>query len=211
MSNPYQPPTPYGEPYPAQPYAEPLPALYAGRLSAPTGLAAATITLAVVLTLLQLATTALQLTTNDVEDDRIPVLLALGLTAVLTSPALVAAWVVTAWWLHVCRSNVDQIGPPMTHARSPVWVWLGWVVPVVSFWFPYQLVRDVQDAGRRERRATPLGLWWTGWIVYLVFSQPDSSAVAAVIASAGLLTALVPWILLVRRLTEDQRRLVQLR
>jgi hypothetical protein len=51
-----------------------------------------------------------------------------------------------------------------------VWVWLGWVIPVVSLWFPYQVVRDILRAtcGAVRGVSVPrnlLGPWWTSWLL----------------------------------------------
>jgi hypothetical protein len=34
----------------------------------------------------------------------------------------------------------------MARKRSETWVWLGWIVPIVSFWLPFQVVRAIVDA-----------------------------------------------------------------
>ncbi len=57
-----------------------------------------------------------------------------------------AAAVVTCLWLWQSRVLAEAVSPGRGHARSRVWVWLGWIVPVVAFWFPYQVVRDVRAA-----------------------------------------------------------------
>jgi hypothetical protein len=45
---------------------------------------------------------------------------------------------------------------------------LGWIVPVVSLWFPFQITGDIRRAGlpdRRRRKTTRLpALWWTCWL-----------------------------------------------
>ena len=57
---------------------------------------------------------------------------------------------------------------------SAVWAWLGWLVPIVFFWFPKLIVDDSWEitssaaaVGQRVRdRDTTL--WWVLWIAYLV-------------------------------------------
>ena len=47
--------------------------------------------------------------------------------------------------------------------RGTVWAVIGWFVPVVNFWFPYQVVRDCLAPGNPERRTVLL--WWTLYLV----------------------------------------------
>src|SRR5699024_9712926 len=46
--------------------------------------------------------------------------------------------------------------------RSPHWAVLGWIVPVVNLWFPYQVVADAsRGVGSRVRTFWP---WWLAWL-----------------------------------------------
>ncbi|WP_244929791.1 DUF4328 domain-containing protein [Nocardioides sp. W7] len=146
-----------------------------------------------------------------------------GLT-VLLFPTLVGCYVVSCLWLQRCRANLDRFAPHLDHARSPIWTWLGWWVPVVSLWFPYQVVRDAQHDHSTAPRVW-LGWWWAGWLGFLFLSQgtapltSSSDAIDETLASAlpvletmaavALVVALVPWVGVVRRTTAAQRRLVE--
>ncbi|MGJ7441973.1 DUF4328 domain-containing protein [Aquipuribacter sp. MA13-6] len=78
--------------------------------------------------------------------------------------AQLVALVLTALWLTAVRRNVEQVAPG-SQRRGAVWTWLGWLVPVVSLWFPYQVVAD---AGRAStRRALAYGGWWAAFLVAL--------------------------------------------
>jgi hypothetical protein len=133
----------------------------------------------------------------------------------------VAAWIVSALWLSRARTNAEVLNPRCHHKRSAGWAWFGWIVPVVSLWFPYQYVRDVRLATvTEERRHSPVvGWWWAAWLVSqhvglaggLVVTPPGSDAdrfgllapvegVAAVLA----IVALVGWLRIIRQVTEDQ-------
>jgi hypothetical protein len=80
-------------------------------------------------------------------------------------------WIVGSLWLSRARQNAVLIAPDQLR-RSAVWAWLGWLVPIVWFWFPKQIVDDswritssVAAVGPRVRdRDTTL--WWVLWIVY---------------------------------------------
>ena len=77
-------------------------------------------------------------------------------------------------------------GPPQQRgtgtrppARACAWLGLGWwVVPIVSLWFPFNVVRDIADATRNPARRGPsnptLALWWGAWLAYLVTVQISS-------------------------------------
>ena len=131
-----------------------------------------------------------------------------------------AAYVVTCLWLYQSRSTAVAANPTFRHQRGPVWVWLGWVVPVVALWFPFQVVRDVRRATSRGP-LSGIGGWWAAWLVFfgasnlvgrLVASSSEDSAAAAADALVGLegvatlacIVALVLWIRIIRDVTRAQ-------
>ena len=87
----------------------------------------------------------------------------------LVLPFALATYVVSCGWLHSARKAACVISPGVPHARSWLWVWLGWWVPVVSFWFPFQVVRDVRRASV-VRDAAAIGPWWALWLTLMVLS-----------------------------------------
>ena len=109
----------------------------------------------------------------------------------------------------------------MAHKRSETWVWLGWIVPIVSFWLPFQVVRDIlkaSHAGVVPARLW-LGLWWACWIIPMLL-QPASRTpslegevvtsyftvnpgTATVNAALGV-AAFVLWIRIVRAIVDAQ-------
>jgi hypothetical protein len=46
-------------------------------------------------------------------------------------------------WLRQARVNAELIGGPEQHQRSRSWVVLGWLVPILNVWYPYQIMRDI--------------------------------------------------------------------
>jgi hypothetical protein len=143
------------------------------------------------------------------------------LVSVPLSAALLAAWIVTALWLVQARANAEVLNPWYRQRRSAVWAWLGWWVPVVLLWFPYQMVRDVRMAAVpwRFRRHTVVGWWWALWLFYL-FTDPVGAQITQAMnpeaATIGLLgpaetfnavvavAALVLWCRIVLDATADQ-------
>jgi hypothetical protein len=154
---------------------------------------------------------------------------AAGLLNVL--PAL-PTWIVGSLWLSRARANAVLIAPDRVRL-SAVWAWLGWVVPVVCFWFPKLLVDDswritssVAAVGARGRyRGT--GLWWGLWIAYgllgtvagnLVFQngimgndvrQGVVPALDIAVAILGIL-AFAAWVPVVRGLSQAQTELAHM-
>lgn len=90
----------------------------------------------------------------------------------------VAAAVVFIIWLWRARHNAEVLSDGQ-HTRARGWAIGGWFVPIVSWWFPYQVVRDVYRATDPDTRTIPgelrlvrggrlVGLWWTCWVVFSV-------------------------------------------
>jgi uncharacterized membrane protein YtjA (UPF0391 family) len=75
-------------------------------------------------------------------------------------------------WLYRARVNADGHGWPQR--RSPTFAVLGWLVPVVNFYFPYQIMADIWRAGLPdEERANPPRLprtWWACWLAFFLLS-----------------------------------------
>jgi hypothetical protein len=127
---------------------------------------------------------------------------------------LLAAFIVSCLWLNECRKFAVALNPTYHHARSTVWVWLGWVVPVVTLWFPYQVVRDLRRSTIRE--ASGIGLWWGTWLAanfignqstLVTFGMRDPSTLPVIEVSMTVLlaVALFGWLRIVRELTAAQR------
>jgi hypothetical protein len=134
------------------------------------------------------------------------------------------AYVVTSLWLHQVRSNLEILRPDAEHVRSKGWVWAGWLVPVVSLWFPFQVVSDVLKGLRAKPSTTLLGGWWTFWLLTLVTSQIgpqapgwddiNTDAVRQLgdiegTNAAFTLIAVVLWLMIVRRIAIAQDHAVR--
>lgn len=96
-----------------------------------------------------------------------------GLVLLLV-PFNVAAYVVGVVWLYRSRTFAEAYVPAARHERGRVWTWLGWGVPVVSLWFPYQVVRDVRRATVEGLLRGGLGAWWASWLVAIACDRLSS-------------------------------------
>jgi hypothetical protein len=122
--------------------------------------------------------------------------LAVGGIGVLVN---LAAGITYLVWLYRARDNAERIST-WQHRRSRAWLFWGWIVPVVNFWFPYQIVSDIRSAslgpagGDNEAKpSVNLLNWWWGLyvlqtfgsvlILYMTNSSPLAS-VAEVAASS---------------------------
>lgn len=90
----------------------------------------------------------------------------------------IAAGIVVIVWLWRARQNSEELSDGL-HTRARGWVIGGWLVPIVSWWFPYQVVRDVWRASDPATRTIPgelrfvrghglVGWWWFFWVVTTV-------------------------------------------
>jgi hypothetical protein len=67
-------------------------------------------------------------------------------------------------WTHRCATTAAALRIPAE--REPVWAVVAWIVPVISFWFPYQSVRDCLPPEHPARR--DVLRWWVGYLVVSV-------------------------------------------
>ncbi len=109
----------------------------------------------------------------------------------LLLPVQLAAAIVTCLWLWQSRVLAEAVSPAHGHARSRVWVWLGWIVPVVALWFPYQVVRDVRAATVVAPRRG-LGWRWAGWLLWSVATNVTTQLTTLSSAGAAGTFALLP-------------------
>lgn len=145
---------------------------------------------------------------------------AVSLTEMPLVLAQVAAGVVACVWLWRSRQVAVVMNPGAPHVREAVWVGLGWVVPVVAWWFPYQVVRDIREATVRKP-ADRGGLWWGAWLVASLASTVSFYAVVFVVAGIAdpmlapvaegvvllaMVLALWGWIGIVREIHTAQRQ-----
>lgn len=79
-----------------------------------------------------------------------------------------ACAIVFCAWLWRVRVNAETFRPD-GHKHSRAWVWWGWGVPFVSFWYPRRIVLDVWRASAPQRSSTPgtglVNLWWGFWLI----------------------------------------------
>jgi Domain of unknown function (DUF4328) len=135
----------------------------------------------------------------------------------LATLALLAGWITGSLWLFRARRNAELLSPGARFVRSPGWAWGGWVCPIVSLWFPFQVVRDTHRAVASYFSPALIGWWWTAYL-FMTFgtritsrlerdaTPADAGAIqgAAIFFAVATVAALVLWGLVLRRVTREQ-------
>jgi Domain of unknown function (DUF4328) len=220
----YQDPVPqHPNPYAAYPYQN---------SRVPRGLAVASAILAGVVTVVQIGAA---LTASSAADDyaqasregraALDVFTAYDAVTILQFPALLAAYIVTCVWLLKSRNLIEHRVPEFVHKRSKVWIWLGWWVPIVSLWFPLQVVRDIRRGSvGHPRGAGILAGWWAFWLIYQIGYQIPSAMTTSTeltdpstfdalpwvegINTLAVVVALACWLGIIRQITRGQEALL---
>lgn len=101
------------------------------------------------------------------------------------SIVLVLGFVGVIIWAYKAASVASKLNYPARH--STTWAILGWIVPVINFWFPYQSVRDCLAPDNPERRS--VRRWWAlylvgsfAWVVIVVIAIVVGLAIALALA-----------------------------
>jgi Domain of unknown function (DUF4328) len=140
----------------------------------------------------------------------------LGLLGVVL---LLAQLVLAGTWLLLVRRNAKDLDPyGLDHGAH--WVYLGWIVPVASLFFPKRIVDDVWKVTAEGvgdgSTAGSTTVWWSCWVAYSVLSSVSSQfggihpRVDLVVAVASF-AALLAWARVVRSVSATQDRLVAAR
>ncbi|MFG2464294.1 DUF4328 domain-containing protein [Streptomyces canus] len=86
---------------------------------------------------------------------------------------MLACAVVFVIWLWRVRRNAEVFAPD-GHHKARAWVIAGWVVPIVSLWYPRRVVVDIWDAsstGDRPDGHALINIWWTLWLLSQTIGQ----------------------------------------
>jgi len=89
-------------------------------------------------------------------------------------------------WLYRAAGLARKAGLPAR--RDPVWAILGFFIPVVNFWFPYQVARDCLPYGDPRRRRS--ARWWTWYLISAGFGAA-AGGVGSVSRTGALIAAAV--------------------
>ncbi|SDK02635.1 protein of unknown function [Nocardioides sp. YR527] len=187
---------------PDQPASQHLPAV-------PRALGKAAIHLAVALTVIRLIGVAI-VSVPAPGEWALDVLAASPVVAISIGIPL---YVVATLWLLRSYDFARAVDPAFPMRRSRAWTWLGWWVPIVSLWFPFQIVDDVRRATAKGQARTSPAIWWAAWLIAVWTGQISRSAfgdhwtlvaVLDTVAAVAWAVACVMWISIIRGITRDQ-------
>ena len=136
-------------------------------------------------------------------------LLSTGLLSLVSLISGIVFWV----WSWRARVNAELLGGPRSQELSRGWTFWGWICPIVSLWFPCQIMLDIYrtSSGGQGSRAVVIAWWVVGLCAGVVpeivggrFTQNTSPAkvsqaitviaiisVAAAAASAVLISVVI--------------------
>jgi len=116
-----------------------------------------------------------------------------GLLSNLASLATLAAGVLFLVWFHKAAVAARRIGLPARH--EPLWAVLGFIIPIINLWFPYQVASDLFPKDAPERSV--VGKWWACYLgaSFSVFGVALSVFVARATVPLFVLVTLGLWVL----------------
>jgi len=135
---------------------------------------------------------------------------------VLIPVTMIGSWIITSLWLKKLHIAATAINPTAMRLKRP-WVFWSWIVPVVSLWFPKNLIEDLLRSEATDQAKALIGrdtlTWWLTWIGFALvnnvgivsaFDAPDTYVPIRPeleLAGACLLTgAYLVWIRIVKTL-----------
>jgi len=106
--------------------------------------------------------------------------------------ANVVCLVLIVVWAGKATTTTRALGRATTH--TPGWAIAGWIVPIINYWYPYQVVRDLLPPDHRLRGAVTR--WWACYLAgsFGIFVPMVLAALVGV--GVGVLAAVVPVALL---------------
>ncbi len=95
-----------------------------------------------------------------VADAAQPFLLGVGLLSLVSLTSGIVYWV----WSWRARVNAEVLGGPGSQELSRGWTFWGWICPIVSLWFPCQIMLDIYrtSSGGQRSRAVVIAWWVVG-------------------------------------------------
>ncbi|MBM7862928.1 DUF4328 domain-containing protein [Lentzea nigeriaca] len=137
--------------------------------------------------------------------------------------AYVLAGITFIVWMYWARLNSHATASRHQHKWSPIWVIVGWLIPIVNLFVPYATMQDIWRASDRGQGTLALQLrpksglvtaWWSCWIVSFVLAyvgarlQTDQ-AVWSTLSTAATVAAAVLAIGIIRKINDAQHSVTE--
>jgi hypothetical protein len=114
-----------------------------------------------------------------------------SLTVLIAFGIIIASLVTFLIWFYKAYSNLYE-KTPLKYKK--IWAVLGWLVPVINFYLPYLMIKEMYSnvavltnnplAGESIKKFTTINIWWTLYILmwvadiaYYALIYPDTSVV----------------------------------
>jgi hypothetical protein len=93
---------------------------------------------------------------------------------ILIPITMISSWVITSRWLKQLHIKATEYNPTAVRLKRP-WVFWSWIVPVVSLWFPKNLIEDLLKANASEESKSLIGkdtlTWWLTWVGFALVNN----------------------------------------
>jgi len=87
---------------------------------------------------------------------------------------MISSWVITSRWLKQLHITATAANPNAIRLKLP-WVFWSWIVPVVSLWFPKQIIEDLLKANGEDDAKSLIGkdslTWWLTWVGFALVNN----------------------------------------
>jgi preprotein translocase subunit SecY len=137
--------------------------------------------------------------------------------------AYVLAGITFIVWMYWARLNSHATASRHQHKWAPMWVILGWIIPIVNLFVPQAVMQDIWRASDRSQGTLALQLrpksglvtaWWSCWIVsfalaYVGARLQTDQAVWSTLSTAVTVAAAVLAIQIIRKVNDAQHSVTE--
>jgi len=94
--------------------------------------------------------------------------------SVIIPITMISSWVITSLWLKKLHIAATATNPTAMRLKRP-WVFWSWIVPVVSLWFPKNIIEDLLKAEGSDEAKSLIGkdtlTWWLTWVGFALVNN----------------------------------------
>lgn len=94
--------------------------------------------------------------------------------SIIVPITMIGAWIFTSKWMQELYDQAVKTNPTSMRLKKNWTVW-GWLVPVVSLWFPKRMIDDLLKANAAKSSdpitAKDSQLWWMTWISFSLINN----------------------------------------
>jgi hypothetical protein len=94
--------------------------------------------------------------------------------SIIVPITMIGSWIFTSKWMQGLYDQAIKTNPTAMRLKKNWTVW-GWLVPVVSLWFPKRMIDDLLKAHSNQPTdpITPRDarMWWATWILFSLINN----------------------------------------